>query len=58
MTAHLDVRVYRDQPKEGETDAKWCGYVVDADGHVRRPGTCKHNSPEEVYRHFGVNPPE
>ena len=53
----LDVRVYRDTPKKGETDGKWCGYVVEPYGHIVRPGTTGHDSPEEVYRHFGVEPP-
>lgn len=26
-------KVYRDTPKRGETDSKWCGYVTN-DGHI------------------------
>jgi hypothetical protein len=27
------ITTYRDTPKSGETDAKWCGYIS-ANGHI------------------------
>lgn len=40
---------YRDTPKRGETDAKWCGYIVEDNGHIVRPGTLGHETEQEAY---------
>jgi hypothetical protein len=37
-----DIRSYRDTPKSGETDAQWCAYVVEDNGHITRQGTTGH----------------
>lgn len=46
-----DIRSYRDTPKPGETDAKWCAYEV-VDGHVRRQ-TGNHETEAEARAALG-----
>lgn len=46
----MDIHVYRDQPKRGETDAKWCGYLS-MDGHVIEH-TTGHETEEEAREHL------
>lgn len=40
------ITVYRDTPKPGETDARWCAYAS-ANGHVQR-NTTGHATPGEA----------
>lgn len=28
------ITTYRDTPKRGETDAGWCGYITEPNGHI------------------------
>ena len=30
----MTIHTYRDEPKFGETDAKWCAYASDDSGHI------------------------
>jgi hypothetical protein len=44
-----DIKIYRDAPKRGETDSKWCGYVVKHHpvlGSFVARGTTGHDTPE------------
>ena len=49
----MDIRSYRDTPKRGETDAKWCAYVVEPNGHIIRPGTSGHETEAEARAAMG-----
>lgn len=51
-----DIRVYRDTPKPGETDARWCAYAA-VDGHVRQ-GTTGHATPGEAAAAVGAEAQE
>ena len=45
-----EIRTYRDTPKRGETDSKWCGYIAEDNGHIIKPGTSGHETEIEAYR--------
>jgi len=49
----MEIRSYRDTPKRGETDAKWCAYIVESNGHIVRPGTCGHETEDEARAAMG-----
>lgn len=52
----MQIHVYRDTPKRGETDAKWCWYIS-IDGHVRQGGTnceTREDATEAAKRAAGV----
>jgi hypothetical protein len=51
-----DIRFYRDDPKRGETDAKWCAYVVEPNGHILRAGTGGHETPADAIKAMGGDP--
>lgn len=33
------ITIYRDTPKKGETDGKWCWYRTEPNGHILQGGT-------------------
>jgi len=51
-----EITVYRDDPKRGETDARWCAYAA-AHGHVQR-GTTGHATPGEAAAAVGADATE
>jgi hypothetical protein len=51
-----EITVYRDTPKPGETDARWCAYVA-ANGHVQS-GTTGHATPGEAAAAVGADEAE
>ena len=45
----MEVRSYRDTPKRGETDAKWCAYVAGDHGHIiNGSSTSGHDTEQEA----------
>jgi hypothetical protein len=51
-----EITVYRDTPKRGETDARWCAYAS-AQGHVHQ-GTTGHFTPGEAAAALGADKAE
>jgi len=49
----MEIRSYRDTPKRGETDAKWCAYIVGSDGHIKGVGTSGHETEAEARAAMG-----
>ena len=50
------ITVYRDTPKRGETDARWCAYAA-SNGHVVR-NTTGHMTPGEAAAAVGADEAE
>ena len=49
----LYAKTYRDQPKRGETDAGWCGYASNKEGHIVRQ-TAGHTTEEAALAALAV----
>lgn len=49
----MSIFSYRDTPKRGETDAKWCAYTVQPNGHITRPGVIGYETEREARAALG-----
>lgn len=49
----MEIKSYRDTPKHGETDAKWCAYAINPNGHITLPGTIGHETEAEARAAMG-----
>ena len=48
-----EIRSYRDEPKRGENDAKWCAYMINDNGHITLPATIGHETEAEAREAMG-----
>lgn len=49
----MEIRSYRDTPKRGETDAKWCAYEIQPNGHIVRAGVSGFETEREARAALG-----
>lgn len=52
-TSGTNMQIYRDDPKIGETDAQWCGYLTQ-NGHVISQ-TTGHLTPKDAAKALGAD---